>query len=304
MKNTEQVYRIKDLRKWPEKNLYLAVIGNPITHSLSPVMHNRALSNLELSSCQQWKYFKFDIHPEELREAIRLFHKKNFIGLNITSPYKSNVMMHVQALDPKAQKIGAVNTLVKLDDGYMGYNTDAEGLQKAIQKEFSIDLKDQNILILGSGGTAHAAAFQCIECNCRELWIANRSKESLQNILGILKNTNFSIGTFLLTETPPKDLPRKLIIINTTSLGLNESDPSPIDLSLFDKESLIFDAVYSRHTTQLLKQAKSLEMKHANGLSMLVEQGAIGFRLWTQKEPSIQIMVDTLKQHLSKNKVS
>lgn len=290
MLTPNHIYTLKDLKNWDRKEPSLAVVGHPVKHSLSPQMHNSILPTFEKT--KNWQYFKFDIKPQELEEAIALFHEKNFVGLNITLPHKRHVIKFVTSIDPNVRKIEAVNTLLRNDEGYAGYNTDAEGLEIAVGKQLGTKLADNFVLLLGAGGSARAGAVQCIIKGVKHLWVANRSKRRLDDLVKALKNINSEIDIrgFPLTEIPLEELPHKTLVINATSLGIKSHDPSPIQLSSFKKGTKVFDMTYFSEQSALCKQASDMHMEYANGLSMLIEQGAISFKLWTGNEPSTALM--------------
>ena len=289
----EPVYTLADLKRWPHVGPALAVIGHPIAHSLSPAMHNAALAALakEDKKFQHWHYYKFDIPPETLSEALAQFHTKGFLGLNLTLPHKVHALDCLAGVEPLAHHIGAVNTLKHQEEGYYGYNTDSYGLERALLEELDVRLAKTDVILLGAGGAARAAAVHCLQAGCRELWISNRSRErltallaALQPFAGKIKTTGFSLNN------PPDRLPQHGLLINATSLGLQPDDPVPFNLEQGAKTYAVFDMVYGPAPTALVATARRRGLPAANGLAMLVWQGARALELWTNRAAPIDAM--------------
>ncbi len=281
------IHTLVDLDNWPAQKVSLAVIGHPIGHSISPPMHNAALKAMAADDARfkEWEYFRFDILPENLETALNLMHSRGFQGLNLTIPHKVEAVELVADIDPVARQMGAVNTLLRQDRGYKGYNTDGFGLEQALLRELGATISGQTIIILGAGGAARAAAVHCLRNGCLELWIGNRSWKNLQDLLAILSQTKTEavVKGFDLSD-PPTDLPETGILINATSLGLKKGDPPPISLPKFSQRLKVLDMVYNPPETQLLRDAGKRGMAAANGLSMLVWQGARSLEIWTGRK--------------------
>src|ERR1051326_1448537 len=172
---TKEVYTLADLNDWRDLDppIRLGVFGDPVQHSLSPQMQNAALKHSKM----KMQYARFHILPAELREALQLTSRLEFVGLNLTLPHKIEAPNLVDQLDDDAKRIGAVN-VIKLEKGRSsGFNTDGRGFSRAIREEFSVDLRDLRIMILGAGGAARAIAMQCAKENCERLVIANGTFE-------------------------------------------------------------------------------------------------------------------------------
>ncbi len=293
---TETVYKLAHLKNWsncrPFNGPALAVIGHPIAHSLSPVMHNAALVELTKAHPRfaEWHYFKFDIAPEELKEALDLFHQNNFLGLNLTVPHKALVMEYLDlSIQHKfLREIGAANTLKRTNKGWHGKNTDRFGLSSALHNELHVDLNGKDVILLGAGGAARAAAIECLHNECASLWIGNRSDPALVILLSDLKKSGSLASTTQLEkfslDNPPPNLPARAVVINATSLGLKPSDKSPLNLVNIPTPAQVFDMIYRPQQTALLRQASEMKIPNANGLSMLVHQGAASLEWWI-KEP-------------------
>jgi shikimate dehydrogenase len=313
------VYTLADLETWNRLGTHLAVLGHPIAHSLSPCMHNAALATM--SACnplyRDWRYHRFDIAPEDLPRALKLFHEKKFRGLNLTVPHKVIALDCVAAIDPAAAPIGAVNTLGWMPEGWHGANTDGHGLATAIRETLNLDLANTHILLLGAGGAARGAAVECLQRKCASLAIANRTRANLDALLAHLRSltsdtarqpvglsgssgTGFqpaglrgSNNTAFQPMSPPP------LIINATSSGLRPTDPPPIDLTAFPATArplAVFDMIYNPPETPLLAQAAALDIPRANGLSMLVHQGARSLEIWTGAEVPVDAMRNAIKK--------
>jgi shikimate dehydrogenase len=260
------------------------VIGHPIGHSLSPQMHNAALAGLAASDARfaEWRYLAFDIPPADLASALGLMGSHGFHGVNLTVPHKVLAVGMVASLDPAAREVGAVNTLLREGSGWKGFNTDGYGLSAGIREGLGVGLRGMPVILLGAGGAARGAAVECLRAGCAGLWIINRTRASLDSLLSHLAPIagRIPIGAFRNTG-PERDLAQRALVINATSLGLRAADPSPVDLSALPGVTAVYDMVYNPPMTKLLEQARGLGIKCANGLGMLVHQGAKALEIWT-----------------------
>lgn len=272
----------------------LAVLGHPVGHSLSPAMHNAVLRHWAASDGRwaNWRYEKIDVPPGRLPEALARLHDLRYAGLNLTIPHKVEAVPLVCEIDPQAARLGAVNTLLWKPHGWAGANTDGYGLSRAVETELGRPLQGAVIVQLGAGGAARAVAAQCLLSGCAELWIGNRDQDRLNELLAILMTPGapaIPLRGFDLRD-PPADLPRRALLINVTSLGLRPDDPPPIDPDLFEDGSAVYDSTYGRHQSRLLRAALARGWPAANGLSMLVWQGARSLELWTGRTPPADLM--------------
>jgi len=280
----DPVLTLHDLESWSRPGTSLAVLGHPIKHSISPVMHNAALAELadHEGRFADWKYFRFEIHPDDLPQALERLHAKQFRGINLTVPHKIIAFDRVAVVDPAAQPVGAVNTLLWTPEGWRGFNTDGYGLATAVRETLQLELADAHIVLLGAGGAARGAAVECLQRGCASLWIANRTRENLDSLLRILRPVAGPIPVRGFTpDEVPADLPPGALVINATSAGLRDTDPLPISLESLPQPRAVFDMIYNPPETPLLRHAKQLRIPTANGLSMLVHQGAKALEVWT-----------------------
>lgn len=260
-------------------------------------MHNAALAALgrEDPAWADWRYFRFDIRPEDLARALALLHAKRFRGVNLTVPHKVLAFDLVGEKDDAARPVGAVNTLLWTRDGWRGFNTDGYGLSAALRSTLGCKLAGQPVVLLGAGGAARGAAIECLQQGCASLDIVNRTPERLQVLLdrlrplmGAIPVRGFTTESDSFLPIPAEaDLPSAIraqngaIVINATSAGLRESDAVPVNLDSLPRVAAVYDMIYHPPLTPLLRQAAALGLPHANGLSMLVHQGAKALEIWT-----------------------
>lgn len=290
----EQTFRLEQLKPMGSKQVGLAVLGHPISHSISPQIHNAALRVLALKdpTFAQWNYKKIEVEVSDLLISINTLAEFGYTGINLTIPHKVEVLPYLSSIDEQAQIIGAVNTLSLEEGGWKGYNTDGVGLSRAIKKSFCLPLKEFNVIVLGAGGAARAATAQCIFEGCSKVALYNRSMDRAQALASALIENGIEKEVSLLqsffnpftTSTDP------ILLINATSLGLGAEDPSPVNLSDVDGDFHVYDMVYNPPITQLIKSATEKGYPVANGLGMLVGQAARSLEIWTGQEVSIQAM--------------
>ncbi len=295
MKATNKVYSLTDLSKWDFQGTSLCLLGHPVDHSLSPVMHNAALCEMakEDPRYSNWRYFKFDIPSPYLAEALELCYLKRFFGINLTFPHKVDVIRIIKSIDEVAKKMEAVNSLIFEHTGYRGFNTDGYGLEAAIKHELGISLRGKKVILLGAGGAAKAAAVQCLLSECSELWIGNRNSDRLEDLLKALGIMGKGKVRGFKLDKVPGDLPKNGLLINATALGMHEGEESPIDLDYFDSSLKVYDMIYRSRETSLIHTARERGMKASCGLRMLVEQGARALQVWTK---SSKVPIDIMWQ--------
>lgn len=278
------VFTLRDLEAWSRPGVSLAVLGHPIRHSISPPMHNAALAALARGDARfaDWKYFRFEVAPGDLAAALRLLHAKRFRGVNLTVPHKVLAFDLVADVAPAARPVGAVNTLLWAERGWHGHNTDGYGLAEALRTTLGCNLAGAHVILLGAGGAARGAAVECLQRGCASLSIANRTQKNLDELLAVLAPLGAGVPRRgFAPGAPPADLPAGAVVINATSAGLHEHDPAPIDLLHLPRPASVCDMIYNPPRTRLLRQAESLGLPCANGLAMLVHQGAKALEIWS-----------------------
>jgi len=294
----DQVYTLEDLKTWPYAGKGLAVIGHPVAHSLSPVMHSAALAKIceTAPEFSDWYYVKFDIDPNDLPSALKLFYKAGFQGLNLTVPHKTIALPHIDIQEDIVFQSGASNTLKRGPKGFQGFNTDPYGLFQGIKHSLGIEVKDFHVLLLGAGGAARSAAAQCLQSGVKSLHLANRSQDRLDSLIKDLKQIPSTTPLHRHSLPGPVDMGNEpFLVINATSLGLKAEDPSPVNLGTPPTGSYAYDMIYGPRESAFLTAAKNAGMTTANGLSMLVFQGLRSLTLWTGQSPSAAVMLTAVR---------
>ena len=297
-KTLKSVYTLSDLKSWRgvEPPIRLAVFGDPVEHSLSPQMQNTALKHSKI----EMQYARFHILRNELRDAFDLIRQLEFVGFNLTIPHKIGALELLDSADDNVKRIGATN-VIKIDNGKLrGFNTDGRGFSRAVREEFSVDLRDLRVMVLGAGGAARAIALQCAKENCERLVIANGTFEKGQQLADSLRNFFEGpkvLGPVARLQAIPWDerafqfqIANVDLVVNATPVGLNRSDPSPIPSRLLAPHVMVYDTIYSEKRTPLVLAAIEAGARAANGLSMLLHQGALAFEIWFQREAPVEIM--------------
>jgi shikimate dehydrogenase len=274
----------------------LGVIGDPVEHSLSPVMHNAALTELGLN----YVYVPFHIKPKDLATAIAGLESIGVRGFSVTIPHKLEIIPLLSQVSQTAQLVGAVNTVWHTETGWQGTNTDVAGFLAPL-RVLSYDWSQITPVILGSGGAARAVIVGCSELGCPEIQIVGRDPKKLENFKHSLANiTNkINISTW---EQLPDLLPETRLLVNTTPVGMSPHiDRSPIEPQMLEKlaaGAIAYDLIYTPNPTQFLRQCHQQGAIVIDGLEMLVQQGAVALQIWTGKEPPVAIMRQSLKEHL------
>jgi shikimate dehydrogenase len=246
-------------------------------------MHNAALALLAADDARfaGWAYHRFDIAPDRLAAALDLMRRHGFRGVNLTVPHKVIAVGLVAETDPAARAAGAVNTLLATAAGWHGFNTDGYGLAAGIREDLGLELRGARIVLLGAGGAARGAAAECLRAGCAALWIANRTAANLGALLADLAPFAGGVPLRALEARGAGEAAAGAIVINATSAGLRPNDPAPADLRSFPGAAAVYDMIYNPPLTPLLAQARELGLPYANGLGMLVHQGARALQIWT-----------------------
>lgn len=274
----------------------IGLIGNPVKHSKSPLMHNSMFDKLNL----KYQYLAFNVMQNDLERAINGIKALNMKGANVTIPHKVEAMKFLDEISDEASQIGAVNTIVNHDGKLIGYNTDGEGYLKSLIGETAISLKGKKIMILGAGGAARAIAYTLSQQNIDSIIIINRNIEKAKDLKVIIEsNTSTEIAEI---ADISKYIDNIDIIINTTSIGLYPN----VDQTLIAKEwikasHLVSDIIYNPLVTRLLADANEKGAMIHSGLGMFVYQGAIAFEKWTGIFPDTEFMRKTVIDSFKSN---
>ena len=260
------------------------LIGDPVAHSLSPLLHNTLAGLMG----HDMTYVSFPVAADSLPAAIAGAYALGIAGLNITAPYKSAVIPYLAALDPAAARVGVVNTLVAAADGYIGHNTDLIGLYLAM-KRAGMEVKNADVVILGAGGAAKAAAFMCVERGARRVFILNRSSEKARLLADELSRTMPTGQISALAYDEIERLPEGgLLAIQCTSAGMHpHTDEAPIsDPAFYARVKAGMDMIYQPAETLFMREIKKKGGRAENGLAMLLYQGIASYELWQGVEIS------------------
>jgi shikimate dehydrogenase len=272
-----------------------ALIGDPVEHSLSPIMHNTVFHHLGLN----YVYLCLRVTAANLRTAVEGIRSLGLVGVNVTIPHKITVMKYLDEIDPTAKDIGAVNTVVNRDGILVGYNTDGWGGLSALEAE-GVPFRGKKVVLLGAGGAARALSF-CIAPLADVLVILNRTEEKALDLSTSLQRRfgKKIRGGPLHRDVLPKEVEGADLLINSTSVGMYpRREGCLVEGSLLNPRMTVFDIVYNPRETRLLREAKSVGAKTVGGLNMLVHQGALAFQIWTGVLPPIDIMFRAVEKGL------
>ena len=288
-----------------------AVYGFPIRNSASLAMHNAAFAALGLN----WRYLAFEVHPDNLRAAIAGARAMQFSGLNLTVPHKVLAMQIVDVLDESARTWGAVNTVrfetrdaaghwqqlhhftepVSGEIRAQGFNTDSHGIARSLREDLGLNLAGLKVLLLGTGGAGQVAALRLALENVAELFLVEYVAAKAEAVAEEIRKRHPQVKVMIGYPQGPVDL-----LLNATPIGLKEKDPSPLDEKQFQlrQARAVYDMIYQPAETKLLAAAKKAGCKTANGLGMLLHQGAKAFEIWTGQPAPIDVMRRALEQSI------
>ena len=276
----------------------VGVIGHPIKHTLSPVMHNYAYNKLNLD----YIYLPFDISSTGLHDSLKGMVALGIRGFNVTLPHKERITEYMDELSDSAKIVGAVNTVVNDNGKLIGYNTDVTGIIKTLEN-FKDDIKGTTVSVLGAGGAARSVIYTLINhFNVKKINIINRTVEKAESLKDYFSSKMLfkKIKTYeLIPPDVTEVLAKSKLIINASSIGMSpQDDDSPTTIpESFNKKQIVFDIVYNPENTKFLTLAKEQGATTINGLKMFVEQGARSFELWTNET----MPTDEILELLSKN---
>jgi len=271
------------------------LIGHPVEHSMSPTMWNPALRDLGLN----YVYIACNVHPDNLKNAIKGFKALDIKGINVTIPHKEEVIKYVDEIDPIAQKIGAINT-IKNEGGYLiGKNTDAGGAKKSLL-DAGCKLEGKKVLCLGAGGVSRALCFVLSE-EVEKIILTDLYEERAQKLAKEIKTKiKIDIEAKVSNDSIIKNEIKEVdILINATPIGMfPKIDQSPVPSELLHEGLFVFDVVYNPIETKLMKDAIKMGCKTLGGLDMLVNQGVLAFEWWTGKSPDSKLMKENIIKFL------
>ena len=254
------------------------LIGNPVEHTMSPVIHNTLADMLG----HNLVYLPFHVEEEQLSHVLNGAFALNILGLNVTVPFKSRIMEGLSQVDELASRIGAVNTLVRQEGGFKGYNTDMPGLYRAMSSE-GIRLEGEDVILLGAGGAARAVAFLCAAKGVSTVYLLNRSLDKAKELAGEVNSKTGRECIFPMALADHRKLPdRKFLAIQATSVGLYPRTEQAVieDEDFYDRIHTGYDLIYKPSNTRFMQLVKAHGGKAFHGLKMLLYQGIIAYELW------------------------
>lgn len=283
------------------KSKVCGVMGYPVEHSMSPVMHNFYAEKTGTDLV----YIPLKVKPDQVAEAVKGAWALNFTGVNVTVPHKQQVMKYLAEIDEAALAIGAVNTLVRRENGFKGYNTDGAGLLRAM-KGANVEIKDRSCVLIGAGGAAKAAAWVLAKEGAGIVYLLNRSLEKAEALAEFI-NTRFERRIMVpMALSEYKGLPEgPFLALQTTSVGMHpRTEEAPIeDSAFYDKIETAVDIIYTPLETKFMKYVREAGGQAIGGLDMLIYQGIIAYELWNPEaafteeliEESRRLMIKTLE---------
>lgn len=267
--------------------LHFAVIGDPIGHSRSPLMHNAAFRALGIDA----DYTAIHVTREGLSDFLRSA-RTSLNGFNITVPHKNAVIPFLDGVTPRAALAGSVNTVSVRDGKLFGDTTDGTGLERAVLEVFGLQLKGANVCILGCGGVVRALVFHLADAGCARIRILNRTAEKAALLTDEIRAhaPALDCGFAALDDLPAvkNAFDGADLVLQCTSLGLRDGDGSPVDPALIPASACLFDTIYRE--TEILIRCRERGLRVSGGLPMLVHQGAESFRIWTGREAPVEVM--------------
>lgn len=280
------------------KTKLLGVIGDPVEHSLSPVMHNAALNHLGLN----YVYIPLPVKKGDLKRALEGFAAIELVGFNATIPHKQAIIPYLDRVTPQAQQVGAVNTVWRTEKGWEGTNTDVDGFIAPLQS-LTRNWSEITPIILGNGGAARAVIVGCAKLGCENIAVIGRDREKLDAFKHSWDNSGLSAQIHAYTwEEGEKLISQTQLLVNTTPVGMSpQTDASPVGaeiLKQLPEGAIAYDLIYTPRPTHFLQLAQ----KQANaliydGLEMLIQQGAIALEQWLGQSVPVDKMREALRDH-------
>lgn len=274
-----------------------AVLGHPVGHTLSPPMHNAAFRALGMDAV----YLAFDVAPERLPAVLPAMAGMGFRGVNLTVPLKEVAFRNLTDLDASARLLGAVNTVEFRPGSMRGHNTDGKGFLLAVQEAFGTGVRGASVFILGTGGAGRAVAMACAVDGAASLVVADIDRERAARVAAEVASQSVALRVEVLSGDSAgwRDSIRKAdLVVQATPVGMKREDPSPLGAECFRKGQAAFDLVYMFPQTAFMATAARGGARTANGLGMLLHQGAHAFTIWTGREAPVDVMRRALEERV------
>ena len=271
-----------------------AVLGHPIGHTLSPVMHNASIAALGLDAI----YIALDVAPDRLMEVLPAMQAMGFGGVNLTIPLKEVAFRGLPQLDESARLLGAVNTVQFTDRGMIGHNTDGYGFLKAMEEAFGEPVSGTNVFVLGCGGAGRAVALMAAGAGASQIALADVDQAKLNSVSSELAKIYPKVSVVLVSQPSEQVAACRAadVVVQATPVGMKEHDRPLLGAEAFRAGQRAFDLIYMYPETVFMKQARLGGARTANGLGMLLHQGARAFAIWSGKEPDIAAMRSALQK--------
>lgn len=268
----------------------IALFGYPLSHSISPAFQQAALDSLSIEAC----YSARPTPPEGLASEVKKLRDDDHLGANVTIPHKELIREYLDRMDPWAETVGAVNTIVKDNGRLVGHNTDGYGFLRSLEERGGFSPEGKSVLLLGAGGAARAAVFALAERGAGTVLIANRTVERGEALAGEVRGRSLDVESVPLSEA--RSAARRVdLIVNSTSMGMApgpNAGLTPLESRDINPRSLVYDMVYTPQQTPLMDAARGAGAKALGGLWMLVYQGAAAFEMWTSRKAPVDLMYE------------
>lgn len=277
----------KVLERKDTSSTLAAVIGSPVVHSLSPLLHNAAFKSLEM----EWEYVALEITETELQEVFECMRSGDLGGLSVTMPFKTKTASLVDRCTPTAAALNAVNCVVSTEEGLIGHNTDGDGFLNGLIHDTHFDPRDKKAVVIGAGGAARAVIEALSRSGAASITVINRTLERAESAADLAGKIG-RVGT-------SEDISEADLVVNATSLGMKDSvEALPCSVELLHPNQLVVDLIYHPLETLWISKTKQKGINSYNGVSMLLFQAVEAFTLWTGKEAPISVMQSAITQEL------
>lgn len=272
-----------------------AVLGHPVAHTLSPLMHNAAIRKLGMDAV----YVAFDVEPARLMRVLAAMADMGFGGVNLTVPLKETAFRGIKRLDRLAEALGAVNTVKISEDGLTGFNTDGHGFLASVREEFGLNPRGLDIFVLGAGGAGRAVAITCAMSGASRIALADVMPEKSRSVAREIRRLAPGVEVVALPADPAGwtgACAAARLVVQATPVGMKKGEKSLLPPGAFREGQAMFDLVYMFPETATMKAAARGGARTANGLGMLLHQGAAAFNIWTGTRPPVEVMRKALEK--------
>ena len=266
----------------------LGIFGNPVSHSLSPIMHNDWFAKYKLNNL----YVAFDVLPKNLKSVVEAIRTLNILGVNVTVPHKVEVMKYLDNIDVAAKNIGSVNTIVNKNNKLYGYNTDWQGFVTDLKSK-KIDLKNKSVLVIGAGGAAKAILYALMKLKAKKVYLSSRTFAKAKIVAKKYKK----VSVIDINNIPADFLNNIDCLVNCSTCGMKKDDKLPFIIKEFNKKIVFYDIIYNKETP-FKKFATKNKIKYFSGEGMLIYQGAVSFEKWTNIFPDTKNTLNLIKKFM------